>query len=273
MRKKSKIIRKNVLVKPAGKRRIQKIESPVGNHKLVQVVSPAFRPSVSRRSVEIRKEKRGTRVGGFDWSKIKFTRIEPKWKGETAFIIGGGPSLNDFNFKVLDDKRTIAINKAFLYYSNADILYWTDSRFYSWYKKDIDNYKGDKYTVKPYGNLKNDIKIIKNTGKAGLEYDPSGIRHGNNSGHAAINLAYHLGVKRIVLLGFDMQNIKGVSHFHDGYPVRSTRDEVYKKSMIPYFIAISEDLKRKKIEVINACPTSALTLFKKLPIDKVLHFR
>jgi len=272
MRKKSKIIRKNVLVKPAGKRRIQKIESPGGHRSTLQVVSPAFRPKV-RKQVEIRKEKRGTRVRGFDWSKINFTKVEPIWKGQTVFLIGGGPSLNGFDFKLLKNKRTIAINKAFVFHPNADILYWTDSRFYSWYKKDIDKFKGDKYTVKPYGDLAKDIKVLRNTGKAGLETDPSGVRHGNNSGHAALNLAYHLGAKRIVLLGFDMQNIKGASHFHDGYPVRQTRNEVYIKSMIPYFVAISEDLKRKKVEIINACPNSALTVFKRLPMSSVLHFK
>ena len=273
MRKKSKIIRKNVLVKPAGKRRIQKIESPGGHHNTLQVVSPKFIPSTVRKSVEIRKEKRGTAIRGFDWSKINFTNVEPIWKNETAFLIGGGPSLKGFDFKALQNKRTIAINKAFLFHPNADILYWTDSRFYTWYKNDIDKFKGEKYTIKPYGDIAKNIKVLKNTGKGGLEMSKSGVRHGNNSGHAAINLAYHLGVKRIILLGFDMQNVKGNSHFHEGYPVKQTRDETYKKSMIPLFLAISEDLKRKKIEVINACPNSELKCFKKLPLDKVLHFK
>ena len=147
-----------------------------------------------------------------------------------------------------------------------------NSRVYSWYKKDIDKFKGQKYTIKPYGDLYKDIKILKNTGKSGLELDSTAIRHGNNSGYAAMNLAYHLGAKRIVLLGFDMQNIAGKSHFHEGYPTRTTKNEVYGRSMIPLFASIVKPLKEKKIEVINACPNSALKFFKKLPIDKALLF-
>ena len=136
--------------------------------------------------------------------------------------------------------------KVSLSYPNADILYWTDSRVYSWYKKDIDKFKGEKYTIKPYGDLTKDIKILKNTGKGGLELEATAIKHGNNSGYAAINLAYHLGVKRIVLLGFDMQNIGGKSHFHDGYPTRTTKNDVYGRSMIPLFASIVKSFKRKK---------------------------
>ena len=31
------------------------------------------------------------------------------------------------------------------FYPNADVLYWTDSRFYTWYKNEVDNY--NKFTI------------------------------------------------------------------------------------------------------------------------------
>ena len=268
----TKIVRKNTLVKPAGKRRIQRIQSPDGPN--VPVVYPKVKRA-RKRTVEVRKERRGRRgapVIGFDWSKVKFTKVEPKWKGETVFLIGGGPSLKDFNFERLKSKRTIAINKAFLHHPTADIVYWTDSRFYTWYKNDIDKFRGEKFTTKPYGNVTKDIKVLKNSGKNGLELDASSVRHGNNSGHAAMNLAYHLGAKRIVLLGFDMQNSNGASHFHDGYPVKQTRDDVYKRSMIPEFHFIGEELKKRNVHVINANPNSALRIFTLMPLEKTLAF-
>lgn len=271
MIKNSRIIRKKTLIKPAGKRRIQRVESP-GNNPDVKVVRPRI-PRQAIRKTHVPKKSKRTRSTGFDWTKIKFTSIEPIWEGETVFIIGGGSSLTGFDFSLLKNKRTIAVNKAFLSHTTADVLYWSDSRVYQWYKKDIDKFKGDKYTIKPYGGIGGDVKVLKNMGKHGLELSPDGIKHGNNSGHAAMNVAYHYGVKRMILLGFDMQNVKGVSHFHDGYPVKQTRDEIYKKSMIPEFHQISEDLKKKKIEVINANPNSALPFFKKVPLDKVLYFK
>ena len=272
MIRQSKVTRKKTIVKPAGKRRIQRIASPGGNPPVVQSL-PKRQPRFTKRHTHVPKHKQRRRVRGFDWSKITFTFIEPVWKGQTVFIIGGGPSLKDFDFDLLKNKKTIAVNKAFLFYPLADVLYWSDSRVYQWYKKDIDKFKGDKYTIKPYGNLSQDIKILRNAGKLGLELNASGIRHGNNSGHAAINVAYHYGAKRIVLLGFDMQNDRGRSHFHDGYPIKQTRDEIYKKSMIPEFFTISDELKKKKVEVINANPDSALPFFKKIPIEKILYLK
>ena len=271
MIKNSRIIRKKTLVKPAGKRRIQRVQSP-GNTPAVKVVRPRI-PRQDIRRTHVTKKSRRTHSIGFDWTKIKFTSVEPVWEGETVFIIGGGSSLKDFDFNLLKNKKTIAVNKAFMFHPTADVLYWSDSRIYQWYKKDIDKFKGEKYTIKPYGGIGEEVKVLKNMGKHGLELSPDGIKHGNNSGHAAMNLAYHYGVKRMILLGFDMQNVRGMSHFHDGYPVKQTRDEIYQKSMIPEFHQISEDLKKKKVEVINANPDSALPFFKKVPLDKVLYFK
>ena len=42
-------------------------------------------------------------------------RIEPLFKNQTIFLVGGGASLKEFNFNQLKNKNTIAINKAFLY--------------------------------------------------------------------------------------------------------------------------------------------------------------
>ena len=45
----------------------------------------------------------------------------------------------------------------------------------------------------------------RNTGDTGLELARNGLRTLKNSGGAAINLAVHLGARRIVLVGYDMQ--------------------------------------------------------------------
>ena len=207
----------------------------------------------------------------FNWNNIKYARVKPIWKGETVFIIGGGPSLSKFDFNVLKNKNTLAINKAVQNCPWADILYWTDSRVYSWLKNDINEFKGDKYTIKPF-NTPPDVNALKNTGTKGLELDPSGIRHGNNSGFAAINLAYHLGVKRIVLLGFDMGNTGQKSHYHDGYPVSMTANKIYEERMLPTFDSLVQPLKENGVEIINASMVSKIKCFRKMPIEKALLF-
>lgn len=200
---------------------------------------------------------------------MNYSIIEPVFKGETVYLIGGGPSLKDFDWNRLLGKKTIAINKAFYHHQSSQVMYWTDSRFYTWYKDDIDKFKGLKYTLRK-GYYSDDIKLLKRGVKYGIELSRDTLAHGNNSGYAAINLAYHLGAKKIILLGYDMGNVSGKSHFHEGYPTRAAADEVYQKQFIPGFGAIYEALKTRGIQVYNACPTSNLRVFPIITLDKAL---
>lgn len=188
------------------------------------------------------------------------------YKNETIYIIGGGPSLKDFDFSKLNGKITIAINKAILHFPNANVAYWTDTRVYDWYNKQIDNFKGLKITNKP-NPCKEGIINVLNTGKTGLELNSNGIRHGNNSGYAAINVAYHLGAKRIILLGYDMGNSKNSTHWHDGYNLPKSNPNLYQISMLPNFDTLTEPLEKAGVEVLNANLESNLKCFKKIPLD------
>jgi len=200
----------------------------------------------------------------------KIDTIQPIFKNQTVYLLGGGPSLLDFDWNKLKGKNVIAINKAFLSYPDADILYWTDTRFWKWFKADIDKFKGIKVTNKAK-IIQNDILILRDSGRIGLDTNPSSLKHGNNSGYAAINLAFHTGANRIMLLGYDMSMLNGKSHFHDGYAIRHN-PKIYKDNMIPHFDALVEPLKEHGIEIWNACPTSALEAFPKCTIDEAFRF-
>ena len=151
-------------------------------------------------------------------------------------------------------------------------MYWTDSRVYSWLKQDIDNFNGLKYTIRDHHSYVGDIKILKKGNKFNLEESKDTLSHGNNSGYAAINLAYHLGAKRIILLGYDMRNDGKKSHYHDGYPVPITGDNIYRDEFIPGFQVLADLLKTKGVEVYNASLNSLLTVWPKITIDKALTF-
>ena len=202
----------------------------------------------------------------------KVTSVQPIFRGKTCFIIGGGPSLSKIDWNQLAGKNTIAINKAFISYPNADVLYWTDSRFYSWYKNRIDQYKGIKYAIRFNATQNGEVQLLNRGIRFGLETRADTLAHGNNSGYAAINLAYHLGAKKIVLLGYDMGNVGGKSHYHEGYSAtRTTSDEIYQKQFIPGFTFIANELKKKNIEVWNGCPTSKLTVFPRISLERALN--
>ena len=206
-------------------------------------------------------------------SNIQYSTIDKGFGGETIYIIGGGPSLKNFDFRQLRGARTIAINKAILFHPGADVLYWTDIRFYTWYKNEIDNYKGLKFTINAGSQYTNDIKVLKKGKAYGLETDNQTLAHGNNSGYAAINLAYHLGAKRIILLGFDMASDGKDGHFHDGYPTRAAGDKMYQDKFLPGFKQLHSELKDSEVTVLNASPYSNLTVFPKITIEQALSFR
>lgn len=200
-------------------------------------------------------------------------KVDPIWSGETVYIIGGGPSLKGFNWSRLHGKRTIAINKAIITYPNADVMYWTDSRVYRWYTNEINKFKGLKFTIRPWPEYTNDVKVLRKGIKFGLEEPRDRLAHGNNSGYAAINLAYHLGAKKIILLGYDMKNDGVTGHFHDGYPVPITSDKIYRNQFLPGFEVLAERLKEKKIQIFNASPISNIKCFPMITYEKALALR
>jgi hypothetical protein len=197
-----------------------------------------------------------------------FTSIEPLWKSETAYLIGGGPSLKGIDWNQLRGKRTIAINRAFQVLPWADVLYWTDAQFYKWYKREIDAFQGMKVTCRPVDILKKDIKLLKGIRDFGLDLRPQYICDGNNSGYGALNLAVKLGAARIYLLGYDLHSQPGQTHWHNGY-IRSHNHTIYKKLM-KYFESSVPILGKLNIEVWNANPGSHLQCFRKCTLADAL---
>ena len=204
---------------------------------------------------------------------VEYSTVPVLWPGETVYVIGGGPSLKGFNFGNLAGCKTIAINKAIIYNMGADALYWTDSRFYTWFKNEVDSYNGLKFALKPGSQYTKDIRVLKKGKPYGLEEDPQTLAHGFNSGYAAINLAYHLGARRIILLGFDMANDGNDTHFHDGYPARPAGGHIYEDKFIPGFKQLHSELKAKNITILNASPYSRLNTFPKITLEQALSFR
>ena len=110
---------------------------------------------------------------------------------------------------------------------------------------------------------------------AGLSKNPSIVNTGNNSGHQAANLAYHLGAcerGRIIFLGYDMKaGPNGEKHWHPDHPPGlNNPDNVTWMRCIEAFAVIAADLKAEGVEVINCSPDTALDCFPKAKLEEVL---
>jgi hypothetical protein len=197
-------------------------------------------------------------------------KLKTIWSGQSVYIVGGGPSLKGFNWNHLKGKHTIAINKAFKVIPWSEVLYWTDARFYRWHKHDIDALEGIKVTCRNAPCLSPNIILLTTSGKTGIDKRPNFIRAGNSSGFAAINVAYHLGVKKIYLLGFDMESSDKNTHWHEGYGIRHDHN-IYQRNMISNFDGIYELLKSEGIEIWNANPNSQLKSIPRCNLEDALN--
>lgn len=200
---------------------------------------------------------------------ITYSKVERIWDNATVYLVGGGPSLLGFDWSQLNDKHCIAINRAYEVVPNAEVLYWTDHQFYRWHQEGINAFQGLKYTCRPIRVPTQNVNFLRGNNKRGLDERTTHVCHGNNSGYGAINLAIHLGAKRIVLLGYDLHSDENTTHWHDGYPRRHNHS-IYDRLM-HYFDSVVAPLNSLGIEVINANPKSRLDAFKKMKLEEALN--
>jgi len=180
------------------------------------------------------------------------------------FMVAGGPSLAGFDWKRLANKDCFAINRSYEVLPNAKFIYFADWDFFERHKAGLLAHSGQICT----GYAKNickkqivhpDVLEFKLTGADGLDTTNPGIRHGRNGGFAAINAAYHLGYRRMYLLGYDMGRIGKATHWHNGHP-RIDPVSIY-TTMMKHYANLVEPAKKAGVEIINLNPESNLKLF------------
>ena len=97
------------------------------------------------------------------------------------------------------------------------------------------------------------------------------IGYGGNSGFQAINLAVQFGIKRIILVGFDMNAERGI-HWHGEHGGRLRNPS--HKSLARWRGVIDGQVERLRmmgVDVINAAPDSALKAFPKMEFTEALR--
>lgn len=219
------------------------------------------------------------------------------WEGGECFILGGGPSLAqqfDIPSEIIEnvtsgkslpliyfpylspiyEKHVIGVNNAYVLGPWIDCLFFGDCSWYLVHRPEIAKWPNLKVTCCPrFGNKpQNKCEGIKFLAKdserrQGISLNPGKVSWNSNSGAAAINLAVHFGVKRILLLGFDMVGMGKGHHWHKGHGA---------KKAPPYprhlkgFPQIAEDAKNIGIEILNVSPNSVIESFPRVCLKDVL---
>ena len=228
-------------------------------------------------------------------------RVPKIWDGGDVWIIGGGPSVprqfdvpEDIIQKVtqgtlppnayspymhpIHDKHVIGVNMSYKLGMWIDVVMFGDSGFFLKERNGLATFPGIKVSCNTGSQGERWIKHLGRDGShsKGISTNPMLVGWNGNTGGAAINLAVHMGAKRILLLGFDM-NLDGtrMQHWHDLYGKGPVLDERRKRKLpfsrhITSFSFIAADAKRLGVEIINLSPGSSINDFPKMSVKEFL---
>lgn len=191
--------------------------------------------------------------------------VDQFWKGEDAFVIGGGPSLRDFDWGKLEGKNTIGCNQAYeLGASVCQYCFFGDIKFFEYNKHKLQSYEGTLLTsfIGLYSTPVEWIKTLKRI-DTGLSADPQSLAWNGNSGASAINFALLAGAPRVFLLGFDNKDQKGENNWHNQSVFEFHRQvhEKHRKGLT--LVAEKAEELFPDSQIINLNPDSALECFAK----------
>lgn len=205
---------------------------------------------------------------------------------ERVALVASGPSLTIDDIERLRGKcRVIVINDNYRLAPWADIIYACDSTWWDFHKG-CPEFSGEKWTqaYSPALSSRESAEAVaqmETIARYGLNYvygahcpgislDPALIHYGHNSGFQALNLAVHLGAKRVILLGYDMKKSNdGKSHWFGDHPPEIHRCSPYNKFAEAFNSAVP-DLIAAGVKVINCSRDTALTCFERAKIEDIL---
>lgn len=221
---------------------------------------------------------------------LQYWSVPRSWPGETVAVVATGPSLTQDQLLLLRRRvPVIVISENYLLAPWADFHYICDKKVYDWHRECKSpaqhmvgreramalwhGFHGVRMVLESAGSCSEhepSLKVLRNDSRQpngtseplGLCEKPDGVRTGRNSGYQAVNLAYHTGAARILLLGFDMRVVNGRSHWFGEHPDKQPNSSSY-LDFIKNFDSLAAALKAKGVSVINCTPGSALTAFKR----------
>jgi len=198
---------------------------------------------------------------------------EPVIRNDRAFIFAPGSSLTlcEVQKCLSTNGLIIAVGTAWRLAPHADILYHADARWWN-YHKGVPRFRG-QHKISMEKTLCQDVAYVNKGAKHGLDLRPNYLATGGNSGYQAINLAVNHGVKKIILLGYDMKYDEDRrDNFCGNHPPGVTSG--YKPQKFERFIKdfnyIVEPLDKLGVQVYNCNIDSALNCFPKERLDNVL---
>ncbi|HEV8503717.1 MAG TPA: hypothetical protein VGR63_19250 [Casimicrobiaceae bacterium] len=189
-----------------------------------------------------------------------YGRVEPpNW--DTVGIVGGGPSLIDFDFERLRGATILAVKGSLFSIPWADAGFGMDMIRYGEWRDRLAGLPTRVYWAAHDGQLdpappRNVTFLHRREGRA-VSDDPGVVYSGGTSGFGALQIALLKRAKRIVLFGFDYGGAG------ESDPRRARSWLIWAEQFrvfVPYLTAAG-------VNIVNACPHSAIPCFQKATLD------
>lgn len=205
------------------------------------------------------------------------TTIERRPGWESVIVAASGPSFSAEQASLMEEStkgtawKIAVVNNSFIRYPNADLLFASDLAWWRKYHEKVRaaGFAGELWTQNRGAASKYRLGYVASKNTRGLSRDSSVVYHGGSSGHMAINLAFHFGAQRIVLVGFDNQRTGGQAHWHGEHVQGLSRGQAF-PAWDAHFVTLAEGLAAEGIEVFNCSISTALTCFRCMALEEVL---
>lgn len=189
----------------------------------------------------------------------------------TVVLVASGPSAGEADLERCRGWPTIVVNDAWRLAPWADVLYACDYEWWKFHHADVEAmFHGERWTQSGEAANAYGLKRILGKPATGLSTDPAWVHYNLNSGGQAMNLAYHFGARRFVLVGYDMGPSGKRTHFFGDHPKGLRNDSLW-----PHFVrafgVIADDCRRLGLEVVNTSPISRLRCFPQATLEQTLN--
>jgi hypothetical protein len=163
--------------------------------------------------------------------------------------------------------KLLAVNTAYRFIPyQIDAILGADQKWWSWHPEAVSWPNTMKFCLQPTPYP--EVTTIPWTTGIGLDLTPGQVRGGGHGGYAAINLAVHLGAKRIVLLGYDLAPARnGVDHCHAPHPDGSHLHYEHRRAI---YKTLMEPLTRLGITILNASRRTAIPDIPRVTLEEAL---
>jgi hypothetical protein len=205
--------------------------------------------------------------------------------GGTIACIATGPSLTLQQVDVARAKGFVLFgcNNIWRDVPDLAVLWATNLQWWNHYwSPELAAYPAQKWTVNRTASERYGLNWIDERNAHGLSSDPSVIHHGHGGGYSMLNLAFLMGARRIILLGYDLKYAPDYDgrnrhtgsaprHYFGEYPsaLQHWPSARVQNGVHVELLGLYESVaKQNAVEIVNCTgPNSALTCFPSRSIE------